>query len=399
MEGKPPTFSFSQPEEWLAFVEDFSLWFYAKGILAPAQKRGLFYNSICEETRRRLKEWIHPLSIALVDYADLIETIAQHIQPAVNQCALFNSLVCRFQKDGESGAQYLSALETLAANLGFGWHTSRLVLFQFKRGLQDQGLQEQLYAKSEIDSIEALRIVTASETSKSCVRQPKPVEDIHALSFRSRHQQSKTVSSFCFRCGEEDHVKPDCKLKYKDCKCNFCKGAGNLETACIKKRGGKVEIRHLSTVPAYHKPQVQALQPPLHVAPVAPAIAQLPVQQAEAPLHQPVAVRGPVNCEDIFYEMFALNEAHNQDAPIYLTLRVENVPVKFQVDNGASKTSIALETFHNFFGNHGPALQQAACTLYNWGSTHPASGLSQSGFCVSPIWRQGVSLTHRGNSS
>ena len=82
--------------------------------------------------------------------------------------------------------------------------------------------------------------------------------------------------------------------------------------------------------------------------------------------------KGPVNCEDIFYELLALltqKQPADQDAPIYLTLRVDNVPIKFQVDNGASRTSMALKTFQDCFGARGPALQQAACTLYNWGGT------------------------------
>ena len=402
MEGRPPSFNFNEPESWPNFIEDLTLWFDAKGITQPAQKRGLLCGSICEETKRRLKEWIHPRSLTLCTYDELQEIIEQNIRPTVNQGALFNCLVCRFQKATESGAQYLSALNSLAVNLGFGWHTSKLVLFQFKRGLLNKGLQEQLYSKSDIDVTEALALVTAAETSKQCVRQLQQTEEVMALSYRQQHQPSKghrqqpstsrdsakptsaSTAQFCFRCGETDHLKPQCTLKFKNCKCNFCKGTGHLEKACLKKRDGKtnISVRHLSTVTV--NPQHACQTPPNCNQP--PPVVQPPLQEIAAAPRQlnlergELELRGPVNCEDVFCDLYAIAEtdADLTDNPIYITLMVENMPIKFQVDNGASRTSMAMLNFQKTFGPNGPKLRSAPLTLFNWGGTEPLASPSQT---------------------
>ena len=196
MDSKGLSFNFGQPETWPSYLEELTVWFDARGVTTAAQKRGLLHASICEETKRRLKEWVHPRTIVLVDYDELIQIISDNIRPSVNKAAMFKSLVCRFQKETETGAQFMSALHTLAAHLGFGWHTSQLVLYQFKRGLLDKNLQEKLYSDSALDSTEALDLVTAGEVSKQCVQNLQPAEEVNALSYRqqsstNRNQQQK----------------------------------------------------------------------------------------------------------------------------------------------------------------------------------------------------------------
>ena len=95
MEGKVRSFSFNQPESWPTFIEDLTLWFDAKDIVQHAQKWSLLYGSMCEETNRRLKEWIHRRSLTLCTYDEMQEIVEQNIRPSVNQGALFNRVFQR----------------------------------------------------------------------------------------------------------------------------------------------------------------------------------------------------------------------------------------------------------------------------------------------------------------
>ena len=72
-------------------------------------------------------------------------------------------LVCRFQKETESGAQYLSALNSLALGIRV----------------------------PDTDISDALVLVTAAETSQQCVKQLQQIEEVMAISYRQKQQSSR----------------------------------------------------------------------------------------------------------------------------------------------------------------------------------------------------------------
>ncbi|XP_026281310.1 uncharacterized protein K02A2.6-like [Frankliniella occidentalis] len=362
-----PRFSVEHPEQLETFLQELGLHFDARAITTDAQKRGILYKALCPETRRYLAEWVFPRTIEMVSFVNLVQKLQEKVRPAVNQGVLFNNFVCRFQKEGETGGQYIAALRTLVQGLGLGWHGDRMALYQCKRGLRDPKMQETLYGLPEIDLEGAKELIKASETSKKCIQTVTSLtSEVHAVNLHNKprdfggkgrggpNKKTSSADLNCFRCGEPGHSVRRCSLGYNSCKCSGCGKVGHLVKACKSKKSNPSATANC-------------------------VIAQQPVSSQPEP---PVSPAMPShNCSyDAYSELFQIQSRFlddPEDDPIHITLSVNGVNTTMQFDDGAQKTVMAESTFRKLFGSSLDT-EMSPVQLYSWGCTEPHS----TGSCV-----------------
>ncbi|KAK3926323.1 hypothetical protein KUF71_014570 [Frankliniella fusca] len=350
MAEKPPVwFYIKTPERLSEFLEELDLYIDFKGVTNEIQKRGILCQFICVETKRRLREWIHPLTLTLCPYVRLIEVLKDNIKPSVNRDVLFNTLVTRFQQEGESGEAYAAELMRLSENLDFGWNAKLLVTYQLKRGVKDRLVQERLYGDPEITLEKAIELIKAAESSKACISSLQQVSEVNLMYSKRKSVRNKTIqnqaqkpngkqvvnnskpSIYCYRCGESGHVTKSCSHKYKECVCTHCKKVGHLVAAC---KGKKTEKKKAET-------NLLEMQIPLPV------------------LHNYSDLEGG------FSDLYSIR-CDLQVDPLFITLMANGKEVTFQIDDGAAKTVMSESEFRRTFGDI--PLESARVALTTWGS-------------------------------
>jgi len=184
-------FNFNQPETWATFLEDFQFWIDGKGSTTDAQKRGLLMESLDADTKRNLKKWIAPRQLRAVPNDELVIILDREITPKINWLVNYSLFHKRVQNEGETGANFLSAINILAEACGFGGSTTRIVLAQFVIGLRDRHLKSQLLNKhSTLTESEALQI------DNSGLRKERSGNTVDACAERSSSRRVMDVVLF-----------------------------------------------------------------------------------------------------------------------------------------------------------------------------------------------------------
>ncbi|KAK3931554.1 hypothetical protein KUF71_006572 [Frankliniella fusca] len=342
----------------------------AKGVTTDEQKRGILCQCLCDETKRKVREWIHPLTLTLCPYNRFLEVLQENITPSVNRDVQFNMLVTRFQQEGESGEAYVAELQRLADNLDFGWHSKLLVKYQLKRGIRDRVVQERLYADPAISLEGALETIVAVESSRACINSlQKPVDKqgpAQQPAGKPAVTQNPSSSSsspiFCFRCGEPAHITKKCPKKYKECLCSFCSKVGHVAKACKKKQGKKkVDTNHLDIQrPSKSLHQFEDHHSRVSNVPSCDMQHTSPEIFSYGSLDPPfMDIRGGQS------DLFCLGSDLDVD-PLLITLSINGQEVQFQIDDGAGKT---VMTESNFLKTFGSVPWKSGCVALNtWGA-------------------------------
>ncbi|KAE8745059.1 hypothetical protein FOCC_FOCC008310 [Frankliniella occidentalis] len=244
-------------------------------------------------------------------------------------------------------------LQSLAENLGFGWFSSLLVKYQWKRGIRDKTVQERLYADANISLEAALKLVNAAESSKARINSLQPPVDVHAMHYTRRKtvppQQvlapkpppkptpaplSTTSQVFCFRCGEPGHTTKQCPRKYKDCVCSFCSKVGHLVKACKEKKKTKKKekpnqmnsLNFNSTGPQFGQ-SAEGLQQPFY--PYSFSIQGAPF----------------LDISGGHSDLFSMS-ADRQVDPIYINLTINGKEVMWEIHQATVEVSFRGKLFH-----------------------------------------------------
>ena len=343
------TYHHDQPESFANHLERFQIWLDGKGTITEDQKRGLFLDTLDDGAITALKSWIAPRTLREVTYSQIIIKMDE-ITPAINWLVHYSALVRRLQKDGESGAKFMSELKTLAASCGFGDATCRVVLGQFVYGLRDREVQARLLeqcatvtadiALAAVQGAEQSRIDSAAvrgeNPSTSTQQQPENnhnglsngggagavIEEVHRIDRRnntSPENVPRNTKLRCYRCGEGHHSR-QCPKDWKNFYCEKCSRYGHKRIVCRSRTGPQ-------RPPAPHR---QPEQPPAgntnHLSP-----------QPEYPEH--------------LYQISSNNAPSDEVVmqPIIVQVSINGMSVPFEVDSGAARSLISLETFNTLF--------------------------------------------------
>ncbi|CAG9126955.1 unnamed protein product [Plutella xylostella] len=175
-------------------------------------------------------------------YSQLVKLVGDHLQPKPSELAeRFRFRQCR-QRDDQTVAVFVAELKKAARFCEFGSHLDDCMRDQFVCGLRSDGTRQRLFAETKIDFAKAVQIATTIEAAE---RDAHAVEACsagrvataaaaEAREARSREPGASSLhharAAECSACGDTRHRWADCR--YRLFECSRCRKVGHLRRMC-----------------------------------------------------------------------------------------------------------------------------------------------------------------------
>ena len=226
----------------------------------------------------------------------------------------------RDQKDGERVSTYLAELRKLAEHCQFGDYLNDALRDRFACGLRAGSIQKRLLAEDKLTLKKATEMAIAMETAaKDAIelqQQTHPSTMVHTV---VKRKQS------CYRCGRNGHTADSCR--FKEATCHSCGKPGHIAPACRSKPRSPKKPNQKKPQPK-HKGKVKAVD---------------------------TQIQDTDSDEDVLIARIDIhNVGHSQcdmSTAIWVTLQVNNRPVKMEVDTGSAITILSMANYKKLLPN------------------------------------------------
>ena len=234
------------------------------------KRRAILLSAIGSTTYSLLRNLTSPSKPSEKSYTELVAALKEHYAPTPSITVQRFKFQGRFRKHGESIASYVSELRKLAEHCNFGGGLEDRLREQFVCGINDETLQKRLLSKDQLSFDKAYKMALSHEVALRDAEVFKPsavhtpvstsVNKVTSSSKKptikkSTHRSSSKASSTptqrsskttnpgtskakqkrqCYRCGDQDHIAPDCPFQHKEC--HFCHKIGHVKRVCFAKK-------------------------------------------------------------------------------------------------------------------------------------------------------------------
>ncbi|XP_058028035.1 uncharacterized protein LOC131192675 [Ahaetulla prasina] len=324
--------------------------------LSGDRKRAHFLNACGPQIFAMARALLTPQSVSAVPWATLMGTLQAHYAPAPSRISRWFTFRQRVQMERESINSYMASFRTAAIKCEFP-NLDDSLLEQLVCGVRSLRLQRRLLSRTDITLQSALDEARAYEMSEKLSAEMHRAPATHMVAHSaSIHHDAVLSNEFE---GEEDEVgrlrvapgsKQPTEQKPQTAPCLGCgenhpRSLCHFKTAVCRKCGKR---GHLARV---------CRSTPLD---------NIPLGSRPARRFQ----RGPPVSQD---DCFTVNRGNTNPAvsisqastgsskKIFLTIKLEEVPCKMEVDTGSSKSIIAWNTLQKIAPNFNKS-QLTACT-------------------------------------
>lgn len=266
-------------------------------IIEDADKRDLILRCMGPCLFKLVNDNFDPISPDEKTYSEIKDFLEQHFKPATNIHAERTKFSQRFRRNGESIAEFIAALRTLAVNCKFKNSLDERLRDQLILGINDSRIQEHLFREhsdetATFNQIEksALNYESAyinRETIESVIHSEhkNPVTSVNKINTPTQNVKKNNFNAgakpttfktkpkvhgemernkfridkrtVCIRCGKSKHLKGE-KCRAELATCRSCHTKGHFEKVCV--RSGKAEfIHHIFYISNNNKYQVRAV--------------------------------------------------------------------------------------------------------------------------------------------
>ena len=224
----------SSQEDWIEYIERLENYFVANEVTDEGKRRAILLTAVGRQTYHVIRNLAVPRSPKELTYAEIVETVTTHYNPKPSPIIKRFDFNTRCQEEGESIANYIAALRSIAEHCDYGETLNDMLRDRLVCGIRDKRVQRRLLQEPDLTFKQARDIALTAETAnkdalKLQQQPPQPSKEINLL---KSHKPSSTDKE-CHRCGGK-HSPAQCK--YKDYECRYCKKKGHLQSVCRKKK-------------------------------------------------------------------------------------------------------------------------------------------------------------------
>jgi len=244
----------SRTEKWCSWICRLDNHLILQGKTDAKDKKHAVLAYMGAEAFRQLFDKVSPEKTpAALTYSEIISTVATLVEPKVNKWAARMDFRKMRQMTGEPLQQFEGRLR--AACAGCSWEATEIqanLIEQFIAGVLEKPVQQALILKCDesktlSDVFKIADAVATAQAATSGFRSDKSVNHLWQKqkgrgkfpkpppgSGKPRKEQPKRERR-CFRCGDAQHLAPDCR--FAKVKCSACGTVGHLAKVCNKTSG------------------------------------------------------------------------------------------------------------------------------------------------------------------
>lgn len=267
-------------------------------------------------------------------YLELVELVEKHLEPTQSEIAETYKFMKREQLADESISEFVAALKKLAQTCNFGTHLERCLRDKFVHGLKSENIVKRLFGEENLTFAKAVEIALNMELAEKGAKlitagsSGQESSDIHKIS--KNHGSVK-----CHCCGKMGHIKPECKFKEEEC--FKCHKKGHMAIICksnSKKTFTPKKVQEITNDEEFSVMQVSAVQVNNESECDSYDLSSL-FQETESQLN----INNVVSIDE------------KRPSPWYVTLKINNVTISFEIDCGSDVTLMPESMFIASFPN------------------------------------------------
>ena len=324
-------------EDWTSYVERLNFYFTANDVADDGKKRAILLSACGASTYKVIRSLVDADKLNSTVYTDIVALVKNHYDPKPSSIMQRHKFNTRTRKPDESIAEYVAALREIAEHCDYKDTLSDMLRDRLVCGVNNDAIQQKLMSQKDLTYAQALEIAQMMEAAAKNTQHLKaqstaaPSQEVHRVPAaagrrRSARDSTKKVDSTassrvsCHRCGGP-HLATVCK--FKDKMCYACNKRGHIARVCRSRGPTGGQKRSRGTHHIEHDEEDSA--------------------------------------EDPTYTLFTVRDA---SAPIYKELLINNVPIRMEVDTGASVSVLTQASYQKIREcTHIEPLQQSCVRL------------------------------------
>jgi len=307
----------SKKEDWTSYIERMRHYFIANDVGDAGKKKSILISSCGPKTFRLIRSLLSEEALGASSFDDLVEVVKDYCEPKPSSIVQRYKFNTRLRKQGESIAAYVAALRELAQHCKYGDSLSDMLRDRLVCGVNHAGITRKLLAEKDLTYTKAYETALSIETAEKDTLNFKPTAErenssgsgsVHLTKKRGEEKKGDSKGSgkkpppTCYRCGGE-HLATVCR--FKEAICRYCNKKGHIAKAC---RGKAKQANFV-----------------------------------ESNIEQDQDHEATVDTSDEAYAMFSL-KGESCD-PVVEEVLINGVPVRMELDTGASASIISQETY------------------------------------------------------
>lgn len=267
-------------------------------------------------------------------YTELVELVEKHLELQQSEIAETYKFMKREQLADESICEFVAALKKLAQTCNFTTHLERYLRYKFVHGLKSESIVKRLFGEEKLTFAKAVEIAMSMELSEKGTKlitagsSGQESSDINKIS-------EKHVTIKCYCCGKMGPVKPQCRFKEEEC--FKCHKKGHMASVC-KANSNKTfkpkKVHEITNNEKFSVMQVSEVQFNSESVGDSYDFSSF-IQETKSQLN--------IN------KVVAIDE--KRPSPWYITLKINNVNISFEIDCGSDVTLMPESMFIASFPN------------------------------------------------
>ncbi|OWR54061.1 putative RAB GDP/GTP exchange factor, partial [Danaus plexippus plexippus] len=247
-----------QSDNWDNYIDRLKYCFEANGITADAVQRANFYTVCGSQVYDTILALITPRKSNEVTFSEIEYILTKHFSPKPNEISVSYQFYKCDQDQSESVSAYIARVRKLSAGCNFT-DLERMLRDRLVCGMINKKLQYELLKKDNLCYEHVVEAMLSSESagrdvrmmnaagsyvhkdvsSSSEVASPQsPYEpmDVNAMQLR----RSYNTTRLCYRCG--DRHGGECR--FINAVCHYCKKRGHIEKICTSKKKNTNKVNY-----------------------------------------------------------------------------------------------------------------------------------------------------------
>ena len=299
--GKVSEFNLNE-DDWNTYIEQLEFFFEANRISDESQRKAILLSSCGITTYKLFKRLTTPSKPGDKSFDELKQLMLHHQNPRPNMTAERLKFSSRVRNASESVSMFVAELWKLTEYCEYGESLNDVLRERLVCGINHERTQQRLLSEGSTLTLEkALDIALSLE---STISQTAVIQSGY-MNNKSETQilkvSDKKVKK-CYQC-DGNHAAKSCPFIDKEC--FYCYNKGHTSKVCRKKaKAIKVKVNNV----------VQTKENSTEVD------------------------------DDEFYDIYSLSMSRNP--PLVVEAKINGTDVKMEVDTGASKSIINMETYN-----------------------------------------------------